>query len=144
MEKSASQVFFIGRNETVKFSPINAIYVKQQHASFFIFKFTLKYMLDNIYINKIHARQCLYIILYSLFHSKECSMSNFKTARKKRFFNWITSNWFLYVTMSGPFRIFPTLVWQNAHENSVRRAMVCDVYFSFSKILQFYKKVLCA
>ena len=62
MEKSASQVFLIGRNETVKFSPINAIYVKQQHAGFFIFKFTLKYMLDNIYINKIHARQCLYII----------------------------------------------------------------------------------
>ena len=30
----------------------------------FIFKFTLKYMLENVYINKIHARQCLYISLY--------------------------------------------------------------------------------
>ena len=28
----------------------------------FFFKFTLKYMLVNVSINKIHARQCLYII----------------------------------------------------------------------------------
>ena len=41
---------------------MNPIYIKQQHnVGFFIFKFTLKYILD-VYINKIHARQCLYII----------------------------------------------------------------------------------
>ena len=53
---------------------MNTIYVKQQHnVGFFIFKFTLKYMLDNVCINKMHAMQCLYIIsLYcmeSIFHA---------------------------------------------------------------------------
>ena len=39
------------------------IHVKQQHkVGFFIFKFILKYMLGNVSINKIHARQCLYIV----------------------------------------------------------------------------------
>ena len=37
-------------------------------------------MLDNAYLNKIHARQCLYII--SLY-PKESFKSNFKTGRKK-------------------------------------------------------------
>ena len=82
-------------------------------------------------------------ILYSLLHPKECFMSNFKTAWKKRFFNWITSNWFLYVTMSGPFRIFQTVTLKNAHEGSVGRAMVCDVHVCFYKVFHFYKKVLC-
>ena len=46
----------------MKLSSINTIHVKQEHNfGFFIFKFTLKYMLSNVYINKIHARQCLYI-----------------------------------------------------------------------------------
>ena len=28
--------------------------------------------------------------------------------------------------------------WQNARVNTARRAMVCDVYFPFSKIVQLY------
>ena len=45
-------VFLINRNATVKLSSINTIHVKQQHnLGFFIFKFTLKYMLGNVYIN---------------------------------------------------------------------------------------------
>ena len=57
------QFFLINRNATVKLSSINIIHVKQQHnISFSIFKFTLKYMLGNVYVNKIHVRQCLYII----------------------------------------------------------------------------------
>ena len=61
----SSQVFLITRNATVKLSSINTTHVKPQHTVvFFIFKFTLKYMLGNVYINKIHARQCLYISLY--------------------------------------------------------------------------------
>ena len=39
---------------------------------------------------------------------------------------------------SGPFRRFPTRVWQNARVNIVRRVMVCDVYLPFPKILQLY------
>ena len=35
----------------------------------------------------------------------------------------------------GPFRRFSTRVWQNARVNTVRRAMVCDVYSPFPKIL---------
>ena len=51
------------RNATVKLSAINTIHVKQQHnIGFFIFKSTLKYMLGNVYVNKIDARQCLYIV----------------------------------------------------------------------------------
>ena len=33
------------------------------------------------------------------------------------------------------FRRFPTRMWQNTRINIVRRAMVCDVYFPFPKIL---------
>ena len=59
----SSQPFLINRNATVKLSLINTIHVKQQHhVGFFIFKFALKYMFGNIYINKINARQCLYLI----------------------------------------------------------------------------------
>ena len=40
-------------------SSINTIHVKEQHnVGFFIFKF----MLGNVHIDEIHARQCLYII----------------------------------------------------------------------------------
>ena len=68
-------------------------------------------MLGNVYINKIHARQCFCIIsLYCMedfphpfnfivVHPKESFMPNFKTAIKKRFFNGATSNRFLHVTM---------------------------------------------
>ena len=57
----SSQIFLIDINATVKLrSIINNIYVKQQqNIPFSIFKFTLKYMLSNVYINKINARQCL-------------------------------------------------------------------------------------
>ena len=40
--------------------------------------------------------------------------------------------------LPGPFRRFSTLVWQNACKNTVRCAMVCDVYFPLPKILQLY------
>ena len=60
----SSQVFLFNRNATVKLSSINTIHVKQQHsAGFFIFKFTLKYMLGNFDINKIHVTQCFNLIL---------------------------------------------------------------------------------
>ena len=54
--KWAIPSFLINRNATVKLSSINTIHVKQQHnVGFFIFNFNLKYMLGNVYINKIHA-----------------------------------------------------------------------------------------
>ena len=60
-ENQSYQVFLINRNATVTLSSINTIHVKQQHnVDFFISKFTLKYMLGNVYINKIHAKQCKY------------------------------------------------------------------------------------
>ena len=63
------QIFLINRNATVKLGSINNIHVKQQHnVSFFIFKFTLKYMPGYVYINKTHAKQCLYII--NLYYSE--------------------------------------------------------------------------
>ena len=45
-----SQVFLINRNSTVKLSLINIIHVKQHNVGFFIFKFTPKYMLGDVYI----------------------------------------------------------------------------------------------
>ena len=44
----------------------------------------------------------------------------------------------ILVMFSGPFRRFSMLVWQNARADTVRRAMVCDVCFLFSKILYLY------
>ena len=43
-------------------------------------------------------------------------------------------------TPAGPFKRFPTHVWQNAHVNIVRRAMVCD--FPFSKFYSFIKGIM--
>ena len=43
-------------------SSINTIHVKQHNVGFFVFKFTLKYMLGNVYISEIHVEQCFYII----------------------------------------------------------------------------------
>ena len=40
----------------------------------------------------------------------------------------------LLMVTSGPFTRFSTCVWQNACANIVRGAMVCEVYFPFSKI----------
>ena len=86
----------------------------------------------DVYINKIYQARFIYkFILYSLLYPKASFMSNFKTARNKIVFNGATSNWLIYVTMPDPFRTFPTLKWQNARINSVRRAIVCDVPFFF-------------
>ena len=58
----SSHIFRINRNATVKLGSVNAICVKQQHnIGFFIFKFTLKYTLGNVYINEINA---IYIYIY--------------------------------------------------------------------------------
>ena len=40
-----------------------------------------------------------------------------------------------FVPLTGPFRRFSTHVWQNAHINTVRCTMVCDVYSLFPKLL---------
>ena len=45
-----SQVFVINRNATAKLNSINTIHIKQHNVGFFIFTFTLKYMLRNVYI----------------------------------------------------------------------------------------------
>ena len=37
--------------------------------------------------------------------------------------------------VTGPFRRFSMHMWQNARANTVRRVMVCDIYFPFSKTL---------
>ena len=37
-------------------------------------------------------------------------------------------------SLAGPFRRFSMHMWQNACANTVRRVMVCEVYFPFSKI----------
>ena len=42
----------------------------------------------------------------------------------------------LFRRYAGPFMRFSIHVWQNAHVNNIRHAMACDLYFSFSKILQ--------
>ena len=42
------------------------------------------------------------MISISLLYSKKSYASNLKTARKERFFNGATSNWFLYDTMGIP------------------------------------------
>ena len=128
----SSQVFLITRNATVKLSSINIIHVKQQHnVGFFILNFLVKYMPGNVYINKIHARQCLGkvfpILSISLLFLKTCFRSNFKTAWRKRFFNGATSNWFLYVSRNNYisinqqiylFSLF-TLVWLSLLFNTI-------------------------
>ena len=43
-------------------------------------------------------------------------------------------SWHMKVGL-GPFKRFLTCMSENAHANAVRCAMVCDVYFPFTKIL---------
>ena len=71
-----SQGFLINTNATVKLGSINTITEKEQHnVGFFFFKLTIKYMLGNVYVNKIHARRCLYKIhaRRSLCYKEGCS-----------------------------------------------------------------------
>ena len=51
-----------------------------------------------------------------------------------KFTNWLIN----YLYNAGPFWRFSTCAWQNACVNSVRSAMVCDVYISLSKIERIY------
>ena len=46
-----------------------------------------------------------------------------------------TSSADIHHDIVDPFRRFSTRGWQNVHTNTVRLAMMCNVYFSFSKIL---------
>ena len=60
MTNQPSQVLLINRNATMTLSLTKTIHVNQHHnVGYFSFKFTLKCMLGNVYINKIHANQCL-------------------------------------------------------------------------------------
>ena len=52
-----------------------------------------------------------------------------------KLFNGRSSCLQMFFKIAGPFTRLSTRVWQNAHENTARRAMVCDIYFTFSKIL---------
>ena len=61
-------------------------------------------------------------------------------------YGWITSptknkilskTWFI-LQRTGHFRRFSTRVLQHSLVNTVTRAMVCDVYFPFPKILELY------
>ena len=90
----SSQVFLINRNGTVKLSSINTIHVKQQHKiGFSIFPFTIKYMLGNVYVNKMHVRQCISsfcrgfpILSISLLYPKESfTFSCFEQLGRKDF-----------------------------------------------------------
>ena len=56
----------------------------------------IKYILGNGYIEYVSIFAMLSI---SLLYPKGSFTSNFKTASKKRIFNGVTCNWFLYVTM---------------------------------------------
>ena len=54
-----------------------------------------------------------------------------------------TNGWIGRWTLAGPFRRrFSTGMWQNAHINTVRHAMACYVYFSFSMICNFIKRAV--
>ena len=44
----------------------------------------------------------------------------------------------LLIPLAGPLERFSMRVWQNARVNNVRRAIMCDVYFPFLKILELY------
>ena len=59
----------------------------------------IKHMLGHVYMYVSVVGKVFPILLISLLYPKESFISNFKTARKKRFFKKATSNWFLYVTM---------------------------------------------
>ena len=43
---------------------------------------------------------------------------------------------------AGPFKRFSSRACHNARENTVRRAMLCDAYFSFLNILFSFKDTL--
>ena len=103
------------KNTTVRLISVSTIHLKQQHnVSFYIFKFIVKYILD-VYINKIHARKCLYdkFILYGrffpCFQFLGCIRRNpshliSKQLGRKEF------SMEQFPIDSGPFR-FPTLVF---------------------------------
>ena len=59
----------------------------------------IKYMLGN-FIKVYIVGKVFPLLSVTLLYPKESFSSNFKTARKKRFFNGAASNWFLYITVN--------------------------------------------
>ena len=139
-ENRSSQVSLINRNATVKLSSINTIHAKQQHnLGFFIFKVTLKYILCNVYINKIHARQCLYIKrLYcreGFSHSfnffvvsKGILNVSFQNSEEENFFQW--SN----------FQLIPICYYANKRilYQLISKSLVFNLIAILTKNLSFY------
>ena len=139
-----NQVFLIDRNVTVKLSSIKTIHVKLQHnVGFLIFKYTLKYMLVNVYINKMNIRKWLYIISYIIgevffpcFQFLCCIQRN--PSR-------LISNSQEEKTLSYYVRLFQEIFSTCVAKCTRKYCQAYDgVHFSFSKILQLSKKVLCA
>ena len=143
-----NQVFLIDRNVTVKLSSIKTIHVKLQHnVGFLIFKYTLKYMLVNVYINKMNIRKWLYIISYIIgevffpcFQFLCCIQRNpsrlISNSQEEKTLSYYV-RLFQEIFNTCVFRRFPALVWQNAHVNTVRRMMVCiSLFLRFCSFLK--------
>ena len=97
---------------------MNTTLVKQQQkVGFFIFKFTRKFMLDSVYINKIHAPEFLYII--SLYYYREGFFPCFQFQKNpsRLISKQLGRKGFSMEQLTidpGPLRRLPTIVWQNS------------------------------
>ena len=129
----------------MKLSSVNTIHVKQHNVGFFIFKFALHYMLSNVYINRIHAGQCLYtIVLYCregfshpFSHFLSCIQRNLSHLISKhlgrRFFNGATSNRFPYLLCKQKNILFQL----------INKSLVFNLIAIKQKILAFIVLYIC-
>ena len=72
---------------------------------------------------------------FKIFHLKESLTSNFKTARKKRFFNGTTSNWFLYKQMNlkklCKQKNFTSIIYGHVQKYQTLFALFLDIWHDY-------------
>ena len=115
---------------------IHLVYNEDKMIYFLIFIYLFIYILISLYREReieistnILSNFPLQVKLGHWFYiSQKCFWKLKKTWKLCKYFCPLYKN-------PGPFRKFSTRMWQNACANTVRRAMVCDVYFPFSKFL---------
>ena len=74
-------------------------------------------------------------IIFTIFLYSFCTSPDIPYFKLPHVSLWYFS---IYVASAGPFKRFSTCLLQNVCVNSIKCAMVCNIYFYFSKILHLH------
>ena len=102
-----------------------------------IFKVCVYYIFAGLFFktnkkNLGNQEENFYLTSKALFFLQKIEVEKFRNFNFHEVIKYLSRK--QEIDLTGPFRKFSTRVWQNARVKNVRLAMMCDMYFSFSKI----------